>query len=63
MQNVVKEVINRACYWTGYLEKKSNKDLDSFTANAGKDNYTCFARDYKVHTGQNFQAQHGAPCT
>lgn len=57
MQNVVREVINRACYWTGYLEKKSNKDLDSFTANAGKDNYTCFARDYKVHTGQNFQAQ------
>lgn len=31
--------------WIGYLEKKSNKDLDSFTANAGKANYTRFNRD------------------
>lgn len=29
----------------GYLEKASNKDLDSKTANAGKNNYTKYARD------------------
>ena len=29
----------------GYLEKKSNKDLDSKTANAGKANYTKYGRD------------------
>jgi len=29
----------------GYLEKKSNKDLDSKTANAGDGNYTKYARD------------------
>lgn len=56
-QNTVKKLINQACAWTGYLEKASNKDLDSFTANAGSNNYTCFARDYKVHTGGNYQGQ------
>lgn len=29
----------------GYLEKTSSKDLDSKTANAGKNNYTKYARD------------------
>ena len=29
----------------GYLEKTSNKDLDSKTANAGSANYTKYARD------------------
>lgn len=29
----------------GYLEKKSNKGLDSKTANAGSNNYTKYARD------------------
>jgi len=29
----------------GYLEKKSNKDLDSKTGNAGSNNYTKYARD------------------
>lgn len=29
----------------GYLEKASNKDLDSKTANAGNSNYTKYARD------------------
>ena len=29
----------------GYLEKKSNADLDSKTANAGSNNYTKYARD------------------
>ena len=58
MQNtIIKKLINQACLWTGYLEKKNDKDLDNFTANAGKNNYTCFARDYKVHTGGNYQGQ------
>lgn len=30
----------------GYLEKKSNSQLDSKTANAGKNNYTKYNRDY-----------------
>lgn len=57
MENAVKNVIDTAKKWTGYLEKKSNANLDSFTANAGSGNYTCFARDYKTHTSQNFQGQ------
>ena len=55
MENAVKNVIDTAKKWTGYLEKKSNANLDSFTANAGSGNYACFARDYKTHTSQNFQ--------
>lgn len=35
----------------GYLEKKSNKDLDSKTANAGSNNYTKYNRDVKALTG------------
>lgn len=57
MENTVKKLISQACVWTGYLEKKSDKKLDSFTANAGNKNYTCFARDYRTHTGQNLQGQ------
>lgn len=55
--NPVNTIIQTATKWTGYLEKKSNKDLDDFTANAGSNNYTCFARDYKTHIGQNLQGQ------
>ena len=57
MENAVNKLIQTAKKWNGYLEKKSNKDLDSFTANAGSSNYTCFARDYYKHTGYNLQAQ------
>jgi len=32
----------------GYLEKKSNADLDSFTGNAGSNNYTKFNRDMRT---------------
>jgi len=35
----------------GYLEKKSNKDLDSKTANAGSANYTKYNRDMKAWAG------------
>ena len=34
------KVINYALSQVGYLEKKTNKDLDDFTANAGYNNYT-----------------------
>ena len=55
--NTVKDLIDKAKAWTGYLEKASNKELDSFTANAGSNNYTYFARDYYKHTGINCQGQ------
>ena len=55
--NVVNDLLTKAKSWTGYLEKKDGKNLDDFTANAGSNNYTCFARDYKIHTGQSLQAQ------
>lgn len=55
--NVVKNLIDKAVSWTGYLEKKSNASLDDFTANAGSNNYTCFARDYKIRTGYRLQGQ------
>lgn len=57
MENTVKKIINQATKWVGYLEKRNNAQLDDFTANAGSNNYTCFARDYKAHTGGNYQAQ------
>ena len=57
MENTVRKLISQACAWTGYLEKASNKELDCFKANAGSNNYTCFARDYRMHTRQNLQGQ------
>lgn len=53
----VKDVLKIANSQVGYLEKKNNKDLDSDTANAGSNNYTKYARDFKEFTGKNFQAQ------
>lgn len=44
------DLIEKALSYVGYLEKKSNKDLDSFTANAGDGNYTKFCRDYEKYT-------------
>ena len=38
----------------GYLEKATNKDLDSKTGNAGKNNYTKYARD--LHKAGYYQA-------
>lgn len=43
--NAVEKLIGIAKAEVGYLEKKSNKDLDSKTANAGSGNYTKYARD------------------
>lgn len=45
MANYAKTVVNIALKEVGYLEKKSNKDLDSKTANAGSNNYTKYGRD------------------
>jgi hypothetical protein len=45
MANTVDKVIKVAEAEVGYLEKKSNKSLDSKTANAGSANYTKYGRD------------------
>ena len=45
MPNYVKTVIDIALAEVGYLEKKSNRSLDSKTANAGSANYTKYGRD------------------
>lgn len=57
MSNAVNDLINKAKTWTGYLEKKDKNDLDYFTANAGSNNFTCFARDYSLHIGKYLQGQ------
>ena len=44
-------VIQVAKSQIGYLEKKSNADLDSFTDNAGSNNYTKYNRDIKARVG------------
>lgn len=43
--NEVAKLIEIAKAEIGYLEKKNNSQLDSKTANAGKNNYTKYARD------------------
>ncbi len=45
MPKYASTVINIALAEVGYLEKKSNKNLDSKTANAGSANYTKYGRD------------------
>ena len=45
MANIVDKVIKIAENEVGYLEKKSNSQLDDKTANAGKNNYTKYWRD------------------
>ena len=45
MANTVDKVINIALNEVGYLEKKSNSQLDSKTANVGDKNYTKYGRD------------------
>lgn len=41
----IKKLISTASAEIGYMEKASNKNLDDKTANAGKGNYTKYARD------------------
>ena len=42
---VIKKLISTASSEIGYMEKASNKNLDDKTANAGKGNFTKYARD------------------
>ena len=49
--NAIDRVIAVAEGETGYLEKKSNNDLDDKTANAGSSNYTKYNRDMKAWAG------------
>ena len=47
MAEVIKKLITVAKGEVGYMEKKSNKSLDSKTANKGYNNYTKYNRDMK----------------
>lgn len=44
--DAITKLLSIALAEVGYLEKASNKDLDSKTANTGKNNYTKYARDF-----------------
>ena len=57
------EVLAVATKWIGYREKKSNKDLLSFTANAGSNNYTIFGKDVSVPKYWNGNKQGADWCT
>lgn len=50
-------VISVAKSQLGYMEKASNKNLDDKTANAGRKNYTKYARDYAKFAGVDYQGQ------
>ena len=51
MANYASELIKVATAEVGYLEKETNKNLDSKKANAGDENYTKYARDFdKIYT-------------
>lgn len=50
MANTVEKVLKIAESEVGYLEKKTNADLDSKTKNAGYNNYTKYGRDmHKIY--------------
>lgn len=53
----LEKVIEVAKGEIGYLEKRSNSNLDSKTGNAGSNNYTKYWRDIKDWCGANYQAQ------
>lgn len=46
IQDAKKKLLDIAAAEEGYLEKATNADLDSKTANAGRNNYTKYARDH-----------------
>jgi len=52
---MISKVIKEAEKWIGYLEKKNNSDLEDFTKNAGYNNYTIFAKQYKEYFNINLQ--------
>lgn len=51
------KVVEEARKWLGYLEKKSNKNLEHHTANAGSKNYNYFAKKMKEWKVYDLQAQ------
>lgn len=57
VDEAIDSVIKMAESQIGYLEKASNKNLDSFTGNAGSNNYTKYWRDIRAWSGDNYQAQ------
>jgi len=58
---VIKKLISTASAEIGYKEKASNKNLDDKTANAGKGNFTKYARDLVNLIGSPY-AQGAAWC-
>lgn len=55
--NEASKVIKMAQRYVGYMEKASNNNLNSFTANVGYNNYTIFAKLYEQYTNINVQGQ------
>ena len=53
----VEKIIEVAKGELGYLEKRSNSQLDSKTGNAGYNNYTKYWRDIDNWCGKNYQGQ------
>ncbi len=58
MTQAIEKVIATAKAEVGYLEKKSNSNLDSKTANSGYNNYTKYWRDIANWGLGNYQAQY-----
>lgn len=59
--NIVEKLIAIAKAEIGYLEKKSNSQLDDKTANAGSKNYTKYARDLDAIPGFYNGRKNGHP--
>lgn len=53
----LEKVIEVAKGELGYLEKRSNSQLDDKTANSGESNYTKYSRDIYNWCGKNYQAK------
>ena len=60
--DAVQEVVGIASAEVGYLEKASNAQLEDKTANAGKGNYTKYARDLDAVSWFNGRKQGAAWC-
>ena len=59
MQTAAQKLIATALTEVGYLEKATNSNLDSKTANAGSNNYTKYARDLDAIPGFYNAAKNG----
>lgn len=57
----VSAILTETKKWRGYLEKRSNSQLESFTANVGSNNYTIFAVDYCNFYGENLNVYQAQP--